>query len=454
MIKLALMGLENVYGAGLAAVTENDGVPVFDTSVNVLQNEPVVDMKNKGFPGSDLSFVANPDSRYTGSMYIRGGGTGDAPIPAGLFKILRACGMAQTTVAGQAIYKPTISSAVEDSLCIAEFMHDNKAADGLKHIITGARGTVNFTFNSGELPLVSFEFLGGYKKPTGGEAIIRESFNAAVWKRASRLSQEGNYRLDIVLPNGQTIPNLEFRTLEVNLNNQVQAVHVVADSQKQQVDVHAERQGVSGRFIALQFTPNTFDVWKQATDGGWCGILLRCGTAAGDVWSLSLPKVQFQSPTHGEANGRYTVEGDLNILPTSGGDEMTLTFYSADRAAVDALLAVPPVTAAAVAVAAGNVLSFTGAAGVAIPAALGDWIDSGTAWGGASADLDVAGVAARGDLLVGATVIGGKRISKITSEGVNVPFVQTDKVYGALVVQVIRIAAADKYNGKTLVLSL
>ena len=107
--------------------------------------------------GASQQLLANTKVECTFSVELAGSGTaGTAPRYG---SALKACGFSETVASGTSVtYEPI--SASFSSITI----HYN--VDGVRHIVTGCRGSFVISAAVGEIPSIDFSFTGIYNAPT------------------------------------------------------------------------------------------------------------------------------------------------------------------------------------------------------------------------------------------------------------------------------------------------
>ena len=153
--RLILIEEESTYGTD-PTPTGADAVLVRDLSITPLQSDIVSRDLIRPYLGASEQLLANTRVECTFSVELAGSGTaGTAPRYG---KALKACGFSETIVANTSVtYDPV--SASFSSVTI----HYN--IDGVRHKVTGARGTFSINANVGEIPTIDFTMTGIYVAP-------------------------------------------------------------------------------------------------------------------------------------------------------------------------------------------------------------------------------------------------------------------------------------------------
>lgn len=232
-------------------------------------------------------------------------GAGAAGTAPGYGPLLRACGMSETiTAATKVEYKP-VSSGFES---VTIYFN----VDGVLHKITGARGDVEITINSAQIPVYKFKFVGVYNAPTD-TALPTVSY--------------ANFQTPLVA-NTTNTPSFSFygvtpilQDLSFQLGNQVDYITRIGLQYVQMTDRKAAGQ------MTFQADTMAFKDWFATALGNGLGPLsITHGTAAGNKVILSSSNVDLLQPTYTDANGVQMIQVGYVMVPSgSGNDEFTLT---------------------------------------------------------------------------------------------------------------------------------
>jgi hypothetical protein len=248
---------------------------------------------------------------YAGSLMqvsfdveLKGSGTaGDAPEIAPL---LRACGLAETVVAGTSVsYQP--ASASQESATI--YYYD----DGSLRKLTGCRGNVSFSLAVGEVPKATFTLTGHVSDHTDA-ALPTASYDSTVPAPvlAAPFSVHG-YAADIT-------------ALSVDLGNQIALPASIKSA-----DGYGEIL-IAGRDVQGSFDPEATSVATHDFIGrlksGATGALTSgtIGTATGNKFQIDLPKVYYRDVSPGDRDGIRAYDVPFGAAETTTDDEITILF--------------------------------------------------------------------------------------------------------------------------------
>jgi hypothetical protein len=154
--RLLLAKIESTYGTDPTPVG-TDAMLVSNMSIQPLQLE----LKDRelilGYLGNREMVVGQRLVGLSFDVEIAGSGAaGTAPKWSAL---MQACGFSETIVASTSVTYAPVSTSFK-GVTLYYF------ADGVRHKVTGCRGTWSMSLEVGEIPKISFEFTGIYNAPT------------------------------------------------------------------------------------------------------------------------------------------------------------------------------------------------------------------------------------------------------------------------------------------------
>ena len=154
--RLILLESEGTYGTD-PTPTGVDAVLVRDLNITPLQSDTVSRDLVRPYLGASEQLLANTRVEVTFSVELAGSGAaGTAPRYG---KALLACGMAETVVASTSVTYAPVSASFGSCTIYYNI-------DGVRHKVTGARGTFALGGAVGEIPTIDFTFTGIYNAPT------------------------------------------------------------------------------------------------------------------------------------------------------------------------------------------------------------------------------------------------------------------------------------------------
>jgi len=220
---------------------------------------------------------------------------------------LKACGFSETVSSGTSVtYEPI--SASFSSITI----HYN--VDGVRHVVTGCRGTFTISAAVGEIPSIDFTFTGIYNAPSdtalpavtyGNQAtpLIFKNGNTSSFQLLSFAGALMNFSMDV----GNSIVYRELigGTKEVLLTDRVAGGSVT---------IEAPALSSKDYFTAA------------LTDSSLGNLTVTHGTTAGNIVRVTSTKVDIGDVAYGEADGVTMLEIPYTLVPSSANDELSIVF--------------------------------------------------------------------------------------------------------------------------------
>lgn len=223
--------------------------------------------------------------------------------------LLRACALGATVVTTASLesvtYKPVSGS--HESITIYYF------EDGKRAVITGCRGNVEFSMETGSLGKAKFRFVGHEATPTD-VALPTPTFDSTVPPAIKGGAfTVGGYSAII-------------SALSFNANNAI-AMPPNFSAADGYAEVRITGRDVSGSFDpedVLVVTKNFINEWKSGTTGA-----LASGTIGGtqyNRYSVSMPVVYYREVAPGDRDAIRTMDLTFGAAESAGDDEISLVF--------------------------------------------------------------------------------------------------------------------------------
>lgn len=231
--------------------------------------------------------------------------SGTAGTPPAWGKLLRACGVAETTVASTSVtYNPITEDPESDTLHIF--------IGATRYVILGARANATIDLSANQIPFINFEFTGLFTLPSEQTRLTPD---LSAWMKP----QEVGPNYTALTFAGLT--NLTMRKFMMNLANQIEPRFLVGPSE---ILITDRNEQVECTIEAVPLT--TFDPYASAFNQTDLAVSLRHGVGAGRIATLAMGKAQMQRP-QGLENPQNITEWPLRLQPrpTAGNDQWTLT---------------------------------------------------------------------------------------------------------------------------------
>lgn len=239
-------------------------------------------------------------------------GSGSAGTAAKLGDLLEACGFAETVSAGSAVSYAPSSGAIKS---ITLYLYDlQDSGSCVLHKVKGARGTMQLNAAAGQIAKFSFTFNGLYELPTDAaapSAPTYESTKPPVVESAQ------------VTLNG--VSSLVVSEVSLDMQNNI----VSSD------DVNAatgiSKFALTGRKPTGKIAPEavllaTYDFWTDWKNAAERAASLVIGATAGNIITISMPKLTIDSIAGGDRNGILTRDLPFRASASAGNDEVSIIF--------------------------------------------------------------------------------------------------------------------------------
>lgn len=275
--------------------------PKFDFTQNLFARNPV--------NPSASSFPSVPGSRMaTLTFSVEHKGSGAAGTAPALGKLLKACGLDEAVVAlTSATYTPAPLSGIP-GLTIAVY------EDGLRKQLYGARGTAKLAAKSGEVSMWEFTFSGLYSDvadvailtPSGLEATLPPALLSAAFQL-----------------HGTTLPLYGY---SIDLGNSV-VVRPNANQANGFDPARITKRAIKGSLSVEAQLVAGFDVYGKCKAGTLGALTLTIGASAGNITTVTAPKLQVTKVSEGSADDIDTWDIDFELhrsVLATGNDELSV----------------------------------------------------------------------------------------------------------------------------------
>ena len=312
-----LAKIETTYGVDAVPTGGANAILVSNQSINPLNAQNVDRAVVRPFIGGSEQLVATRYKEVSFDVELVGAATVGNAAPWG--PLLRACGFAEVlTASTRSDYTP-ISSAFES---VTIYYYD----DGVLHSLLGARGTVQLMARIGEIPKLSFKFIGldGSDSAAANPSVTLTGFqipptitdaNSGDVTFGATHSTSGAP----ALTGGTVYPS---QGLEIDMALSVNFTPLLGG---ETVDI-TDRQATGKVTLDLTAAQEvTFLGNVKANTVQSVG--LSYGTAAGKKALIFGPSVQLINPQKAELNGKRLVSFDMRVNPSAGNDELRLVLF-------------------------------------------------------------------------------------------------------------------------------
>ncbi len=302
--RVILIEAESSYGTDPTPAA-TDVVLVTDLSITPQSSDVVNRDVVRPFLGASEQLLANTKVECTFTVELAGSGTaGTAPRYG---SALKACGLSETISGGNTVtYAPVSSSFTSVTI------HYN--VDGVRHIVTGCRGTFELSAEVGSIPTINFTFTGIYNAPTD-TALPTVTY--------------GNQATPLIFKNGNTsgFSLLSYSGALMSISMDLGVTTVYRELVGGTKEVLITDRASNGSVTIESPTIAQKDYFTAAlTDSSLGNLAFLHGTTAGNKVQLTSSKVDIGDVAYGEADGVAMLEIPYTLVPTAANNEVSLVF--------------------------------------------------------------------------------------------------------------------------------
>ena len=303
--RLILIETESVYGTD-PTPDGADAVLVRDLNITPQQSDVVNRDLIRPYLGASEQLLANTRVECTFSVELAGSGAAGTAPQYG--KALQACALSETISAGVSVTYAPVSGSF-GSVTI----HYN--IDGVRHKVTGARGTFTLNANVGEIPTIDFTFTGIYNAPDDS-ALPSVTY--------------ANQATPLIFKNGNTdtFSLLSYsgclQSVSLDLGNTLVYRELIGCTK----EVLITDRSSSGTVVVEAPTIAQKDYFAAAlTDGTLGNLTFQHGTTAGNIIDFASTRIDIGDVSYSDQDGIAMLNVPYTAIPsTAGSDEFSLVF--------------------------------------------------------------------------------------------------------------------------------
>ena len=301
--RVILIESESSYGTD-PTPTGTDVVLVRDLSITPQSSDVVSRDVVRPFLGAFQQLLANTSVEVTFSVELAGSGAAGTPPRYGA--ALKACGLSETVASGTSVTYAPVSSSFSSVT-----IHYN--TDGVRHKITGARGTFTINASVGEIPTIEFSFQGIYNAPDDS-ALPSVTY--------------GDQATPLIFKNGNTSGFQllshagSLMSVSMDCGNELAYRELVGGTKEVLLVNRSSSGSVSLEAVALS-SKDFFAAALAETTGN---LQFLHGTAAGNKVQFTSSKVDIGDVNYGEEDGIQMLEIPYTLVPSTAGDEFSLIY--------------------------------------------------------------------------------------------------------------------------------
>ena len=303
--RLILIETESTYGTD-PTPTGTDAVLVRDLNITPQQSDVVNRDVVRPYLGASEQLLANTRVECTFSVELTGSGTaGTAPAYG---KALQACGLDETIVASTSVTYAPVSSSFSSVTIYYNI-------DGLRHKVTGCRGTFVINANVGEIPTIDFTFTGVYNAPDDS-ALPSATF--------------ANQATPLIFKNGNTssFQLLSFAGCLQSFSFDIGNTLVYRELIGCDKEVILTDRAATGSTTIEAVSIASKDYFAAAlTDTSLGNLDFTHGSTAGNIVDFASTRVDIGDVSYSDQDGIAMFNIPYTCVPsTSGNDEFSLAY--------------------------------------------------------------------------------------------------------------------------------
>ncbi len=302
--RVILIETESSYGTDPTPAA-TDVVLVTDLSITPQSSDVVNRDVVRPYLGSSEQLLANTRVECTFSVELAGSGTaGTAPRYG---SALKATGLSETVSSGTSVTYAPVSSSFSSVT-----IHYN--VDGVRHKVTGCRGSFTISAEVGSIPTIDFTFTGIYNAPTD-TALPTVTY--------------GNQATPLIFKNGNTsgFQLLSYAGALQSLTMDLGVSTVYRELVGGTKEVIITDRASNGSVTIEAPTIAQKDYFTAAlTDSTLGNLAFLHGTTAGNKVQLTSSKVDIGDVNYGEMDGVAMLEIPYTLVPSSANNEFSLIY--------------------------------------------------------------------------------------------------------------------------------
>jgi len=303
--RLILAKAEATYGTDPTPTGSANAILVRNLEITPLQSDIVQRELIRPYLGNYEQLLAQIRVQVTFEVELAGSGAaGTAPAYG---PVLKACGLSETVVATTSVTYAPVSTSFS-SVTIYFYQ------DGIRHIVTGARGTFTLNGQVGAIPTIAFTMTGIYNAPTD-TALATPTY--------------ANQATPLIFKNGNTTSFSAFsysgalQSIDLNLGNEIVYRELIGGT-KEVLITDRKPAGTISIEAVLLATKNYFTVSTGSTTGS---VSFQHGTTAGNIATLTMAQSDLADASYADLNGIAMLNLPYVATPTAAGnDELSLAY--------------------------------------------------------------------------------------------------------------------------------
>ena len=302
--RLILAKIESTYGTDPTPAGSN-AILVRNLEIQPLVADTVNRELVRPYLGQADQLLSQTRVEVTFEVELTGSGTaGTAPAYG---PVLRSCALSETVVADTSVTYAPESSGFESCTI---YYHQ----DGIRHKVTGCRGTFELTGEVGQIPVISFTMTGIYNAPTDETRPTPTYSNQA----SPVLFKEGNTTNFSAFSYAGCLMSYNF-----SIANDVIYRELVGCTK----EILITNRAPSGTVVIEAPTISAKDFFAVATGSSTGSITFQHGQTAGNIVTMTTAQSDLGNLTYSDQDGIQMLNMPFIAVPTNAGDdEMSLAY--------------------------------------------------------------------------------------------------------------------------------
>jgi hypothetical protein len=300
--RLILAKIESSYGTD-STPAGTEAILVRNLEITPLQADVVTRDLIRPYLGNFEQILANQRVEITFDVELAGSGTaGTAPSWG---PVIKSCAMGETISAGTSVTYAPVSSSF--SSCSIYFNND-----GVRHKITGCRGSFSISGEVGQIPVISFTMMGIYNAPDDS-ALPTPTYS--------------NQATPVIFKQGNTTGFQVFsysgclQSFSMDLANEMVYRELVGCTK----EVLITNRAPNGTVVIEAPTIAAKDFFTIANGTSTGNLTFQHGQTAGNIVTFSSPQTDIGSPTYSDQDGIQMLNLPYVATPTTAGnDELSI----------------------------------------------------------------------------------------------------------------------------------
>jgi len=303
--RLILAKTESTYGTDPTPTGSANAILVRNLEITPLQADTVTRDLIRPYLGNSDQLLAQTRVEVTFEVELAGSGTaGTAPAYG---PVLKACGLSETVVATTSVTYAPVSASFSS---VTIYFHN----DGIRHKVTGCRGTFELNAEVGQIPVISFTMTGIYNAPTDESLPSPTYANQA----APLIFKNGNTSNFSIFSYSGCLQSLNFQ-----LANEVIYRELVGCTKESLIVNRAP----AGDVVIEAPTITAKDFFAIATGSSTGSISFQHGGTAGNIVTFTTAQSDIANPSYSDQDGIQMLNLPYVAVPTSAGnDELSLAY--------------------------------------------------------------------------------------------------------------------------------